>query len=52
MTIEQIVFAIAGWIVLTSIVYTVTGWRSVVSCYKMWFTKEYWTNYNIIEAVS
>ena len=52
MTTEQIVFAIAGWIVFTSIVYTITGWRKVVSCYKMWFTKEYWTNYNVIEAVS
>ena len=52
MTQEQILFAIVSWLVLTSIVYTITGWRKVADCYKMWFTREYWTNYNIIEAVA
>jgi hypothetical protein len=32
--------------------YIITGWDKIVNCYKMWFTKEYWTNYNIVEAVS
>jgi len=52
MTQEQILFAIASWIVLTTIVYTITGWRKVYDCYKLWFTREYWTDYNIIEAAS
>lgn len=52
MTQEQIIFAVASWLVLTSIVYTITGWRKVFDCYKMWFTREYWTDYNIIEAAS
>ena len=52
MTFDQIIYAILAWIALTSVVYTFTGWRNVVSCYRMWFTKSYWTNYNIIEAVS
>ncbi|AYQ57821.1 hypothetical protein THERMOT_226 [Bathymodiolus thermophilus thioautotrophic gill symbiont] len=52
MTAEQLIFAIISWVVLTSIVYTLTGWKRVLDCYKMWFRKEYWTNYNIIEAVS
>ena len=52
MTQEQILFAIVSWIILTSIVYTITGWQKVVDCYKMWFTREYWTDYNIIEAAS
>lgn len=52
MTQEQIFFAIGSWLVLTAIVYTVTGWKKVFSCYKMWFTREYWTDYNIIEAAS
>ena len=52
MTQEQILFAIVSWLVLTSIVYTITGWKKVVECYKMWFTREYWTDYNIIEAAS
>ena len=52
MTQDQVLFAIASWLVLTSIVYTVTGWRNVLDCYKMWFTRAYWTDYNIIEAAS
>jgi len=52
MSQEQLLFALASWIVLTGFIYTVTGWRNVLDCYKMWFTREYWTNYNIIEAAS
>jgi len=52
MTLEQITFAILSWLILTSIVYTVTGWGKVADCYKLWFTREYWTDYNIIEAAS
>jgi len=52
MSLEQILFAVASWLFLTSIVYSITGWRKVFECYSMWFTREYWTNYNIIEALS
>ncbi len=52
MTQEQLTFAVISWIVLTSVIYTLTGWRKVFNCYKMWFKKEYWTTYNVIEAVS
>jgi hypothetical protein len=52
MSYEQVLFAIVSWLVLTSIVYTITGWQRVLDCYKMWFTREYWTDYNIIEAAS
>lgn len=52
MTVEQIVFALLSWIILTCIVYTITGWQKVFNCYKMWFKREYWTDYNIIEASS
>ncbi len=52
MTITQIAFACIASIVLVSIVYTHTGWRNIADCYRMWFTKEYWTNYNIVEAAS
>jgi len=52
MTQTQVIFAIVSWLLLTSAVYTVTGWRNVLECYKMWFTRSYWTNYNIIEAAS
>lgn len=34
------------------IIYSMTGWKKIIDCYNLWFTKEYWTNYNIVEAVS
>lgn len=52
MSIDQIIFATFFGLVLTSIIYTITGWSKVVECYKAWFTKNYWTNYNILEAIS
>jgi hypothetical protein len=52
MTSDQITFAILSWLALTGFIYTVTGWRNILECYKLWFTKAYWTNYNIIEAAS
>ena len=52
MTVEQIIFAITAWLFLIGVVYTHTGWKNIRQCYGMWFTKEYWTNYNIVEAAS
>jgi hypothetical protein len=52
MTVTQIAFACIASIVLVGIVYSHTGWRNIADCYRMWFTKEYWTNYNIVEAAS
>jgi len=52
MTLEQLTFALGISIILISIVYTHSGWKEIFSCYRMWFTKEYWTDYNIIEALS
>ena len=52
MTQEQVIFAVVSWIILTSIIYTMTGWKNIKNCYSMWFTRKYWTNYNIIEAAS
>jgi len=52
LTVEQIVVATVAWIVLTAIVYTHSHWNKIRDCYQMWFTREYWTNYNIVEAAS
>ena len=52
MTIQQILFAIITWAVLVGIVYYHSGWQNIKNCYGMWFTRAYWTNYNIIEAAS
>jgi hypothetical protein len=52
MSINQIVFAVGVWAVLIGIIYTFTGWSKIKECYQMWFTREYWTNYNIVEGAS
>ncbi len=52
MDINQALLATCVWAVLISIVYTHTKWSEIIRVYKMWFTREYWTDYNIIEALS
>jgi hypothetical protein len=52
MTSVQILSACLATLVLCGVVYHHTGWRNIKDCYAMWFTKAYWTNYNIVEAAS
>lgn len=52
MTTQQILFATGTWIVLILIVYKHSTLQKIKECYGMWFTKEYWTNYNTVEFVS
>lgn len=41
-----------SWAILTVVVYSHSRWRNIHDCYAMWFTRAYWTNYNIVEAAS
>ena len=52
MTIEQIIWATGLWAVMISGLYTYISWSKIKECYAMWFKKEYWTDYNIIEFLS
>lgn len=52
MTLEQVLFAIAATFIVVGIVYAHSGWRNIRNCYRMWFSREYWTDYNIVEAAS
>ena len=52
MTITQIIIATGICAVLIGIVYTFINWNNLLHCYSIWFTKKYWTNYNIIEFLS
>ena len=52
MTIEQIIWATAAWALFTAIVYRYSTWTAIRDCYAMWFTREYWTDYNRVEAAS
>ena len=38
--------------VVTAIVYSVVGWRSIVDCLLMWFRRDYWTGYNTVELLA
>jgi hypothetical protein len=52
MTWDQVAWAMGISITLVTLMYTMIGWKNIARCYQMWFTKAYWTNYNIIEAAS
>jgi hypothetical protein len=52
MNLEQIVVATAAWAVLCTVVFTHSNWSKIRDCFAMWFTKEYWTNYNTVEFAS
>ena len=52
MTIQQVILASAIWCILIIVVYAHSGWRKIKECYAMWFTKEYWVNYNVVEFCS
>ena len=52
MTLEQVVYATLIWSVLIAIAYSHSGLAKIKSCYGMWFTREYWTNYNTVEFAS
>lgn len=52
MLIEQIIVAQIVFVILIGIVYTHSKWSEIKNCYGMWFTREYWTDYNIVEFLS
>ena len=52
MTLTQILIGTTAWLILTAIVYTHSKWPAIRDCYSMWFRRDYWTNYNIVEALS
>jgi len=52
MNINQLLFACGVWAICMIISYTHIGWKNAKECYGMWFTKQYWTDYNTVEFVS
>jgi len=52
MTLTQIAIATGVWAILIGIVYTHTRWSEIARVYRMWFTRKYWTDYNIVEGLS
>lgn len=52
MTYTQIAAATLIWMMLIMISYSHITFSKIKECYNMWFTKEYWTDYNTIEFIS
>ena len=52
MTVEQIVYANLAFLLLIGIVYSHSHWHKIRECYSMWFTRQYWTDYNTVEFLS
>lgn len=52
MTIFDVGAATLIWLFVILLLYHFIGWSKIRDCYKMWLSKKYWTNYNIIEAIS
>ncbi len=52
MTELQVFTALTVFSLLVAVLYTHIGWRKLREVYSMWFTREYWTDYNIVEFLS
>jgi len=52
MSFYQILSATLIWLLLTFIVYYKCSFKSIKKSYGMWFTKKYWTDYNVVEFLS
>lgn len=52
MTIHQLLAANLAFLVLILIVYRHSTFKAIKDCYGMWFKREYWTDYNIVEFLS
>jgi len=51
-TVEQLIWANLAFLILIAVVYTHTRWSEIGRVYMMWFRRDYWTDYNVVEALS
>ena len=52
MTTTQLIAANLASLCLLYLVYHRIGFAKIRECYSMWFTREYWTDYNTVEFLS
>lgn len=52
MSLLQIIIATVVFATLLFVVYRHIGFTEIRECYGMWFTREYWTDYNTVEFLS
>lgn len=49
---DTLIYGTIIWAIIILFLYKITGFTEIKNCYKLWFSIEYWTNYNIIEIAS
>lgn len=52
MTLTQVLVAVTVFIALIFVLYRHIGFEEIRRSYGMWFTREYWTDYNTVEFLS
>ena len=52
MTVTQVAVAVTVFITLIFVLYRHIGFGEIRRSYGMWFTREYWTEYNTVEFLS
>lgn len=52
MTSLQILCASVISLIVIAVIYNHIGWTKIRTCYWLWLDRDYWTNYNVIEAAS
>jgi hypothetical protein len=50
--IKELIIGTLISVVLLALVYRHVGIEAIRKCYGLWFTKEYWTDYNRVEFLS
>ena len=40
------------WIVIVFVLYRHITFAKIKDCYAMWFRRDYWTDYNVVEALA
>lgn len=52
MTTLQLLWALAAFFTLIFFLYRHIGFGEIRRCYALWFSREYWTDYNTVEFLS
>ncbi len=52
MTSLQVIVALVSFVLIIFFLYQHIGFKKIRECYGMWFTREYWTDYNTVEFLS
>ena len=52
MTLTQILAAVAAFLAIILVLYAHIGFAEIRKSYGLWFTRDYWTDYNTVEFLS